>query len=253
MNECYHDKFDSQMLGRNVYKLQLRDEVADAAELRSLYAGEPAEVLFCFSEYSPRNSAALQAEGFSFISIRNTYELKLDAAQVAKLTSSTSTTPADVDLVMASDGVPELPPQDLLGLAETLGETSRYFKDTNIPRETSLKVYQAWLHNSLYNGYANDVVLAMKDSASAPEMAGIHTLKWKNGTGVVDLIGVQPRYQQHGLGRALLQAGLRTFTQHGLTCVEVVTEGENVPASRFYQKNGFLLRSVQLVWHKHLR
>ena len=246
MNECYHDKFDSQMLGRTVYKLQLRDEVADAAELRSLYAGEPADVLFCFSEYSPRNSAALQAEGFSFISIRNTYELTLDAAQIAKLAN---VTPTDVALVTASDGVPELPPQDLLGLANTLGETSRYFKDARIPRENSLKVYQTWLHNSLYNGYANDVVLAMQSG----ELAGIHTLKWKNGTGVVDLIGVQPRYQQHGMGRALLQAGLRTFAQNGLTCVEVVTEGENVPASRFYQKNGFLLRSMQLVWHKHLR
>ena len=249
MNECYHDKFDSQMLDRSVYKLQLRDEVADAAELRSLYAGEPADVLFCFSEYSPRNSAALQAEGFSFISIRNTYELTLDAAQIARLTA---TTPTDVALVMASDGVPALLPQDLLGLANTLGETSRYFKDARIPRENSLKVYQTWLHNSLYNGYANDVVLAMKGDASSCELAGIHTLKWKNGVGVVDLIGVQPRYQQHGMGRALLQAGLRRFAQNGLTCVEVVTEGENVPASRFYQKNGFLLRSVQLVWHKHL-
>ena len=249
MNECYHDKFDSQMLGRTVYKLQLRDEVADAAELRSSYAGQPADVLFCFSEYSPRNIAALQAEGFGFISIRNTYEMPLTAARVDQLTANA---PADVDLVMASAGVPELPPQDLLGLAETLGETSRYFKDARIPRENSLKVYQTWLNNSLYNGYANDVVLAMKGDSSARELAGIHTLKWKNGIGVVDLIGVQPRYQQHGMGRALLQAGLRAFAQNGATCVEVVTEGENVPASRFYQKNGFLLRSVQLVWHKHL-
>lgn len=241
-SECYHDRFDSQMLGRAVYKLQLRDEVADVAALRALYAHEPAQVIFCFSEYSPRNIAALQADGFNFISIRNVYEVSLKTSVAAAKIDS------DVALVMASAGVPELPPQDLLGLAEVLGETSRYFKDLRIPRENGLKVYQNWLHNSLYNGYANDVVLAMKSGS----LAGIHTLKWKNGKGIVDLIGVQPRHQQHGLGRALLQAGLRTFAANGIDCVEVVTEGENVPASRFYQKNGFLLRSVQLVWHKHI-
>ena len=39
--------------------------------------------------------------------------------------------------------------------------------------------------------------------------------------------------------------------ERGRREVVVTTEGENVPANRLYQKNGFLVTEVSFVFHRH--
>ncbi|NJM40545.1 MAG: GNAT family N-acetyltransferase [Anaerolineae bacterium] len=108
-------------------------------------------------------------------------------------------------------------------------------------------MYVAWLNNSVFNGYAVDSVLAFQGE----RLIGIHTVKTKQGVGIVDLIGIIPDLQNAGLGGALLKGGFDIMRAHGATRVEVVTENENIQGSRFYQKNGFRLTDMKLVWHRH--
>jgi ribosomal protein S18 acetylase RimI-like enzyme len=246
--DFYQDEFDSRMLGRSVYKLWVRQEVTHPIELEGLYAGKPVDVVFCFTAFSASNIAAMQKLSFKLVSIRNTYDLSIDSNGDANANSPGMQIPDDVVLLRSSQGIPHLHPADMTCLAEVIGATSRYFKDADIPRDLSLRLYETWLDNSLNRGYADEVILAMKGEA----LIGIHTLRIRNGVGNVDLIGVHPSYQGGGLGRALLQEGIRFFRERQLRAVHVVTEGENVSASRFYQRNGFLLRSIELVWHKHV-
>jgi ribosomal protein S18 acetylase RimI-like enzyme len=132
-------------------------------------------------------------------------------------------------------------------MAEILGRTSRYFKDKQISPKTSLQLYVTWIENSIFNGYANQCVLLMKDN----RLAGIHTMKLKNGTGVVDLIGLGKDFQNMGFGKTLLEEGIKWMQKQDVDTIEVITEAENIPATAFYQKNGFIMKDIELVYHKH--
>lgn len=77
-------------------------------------------------------------------------------------------------------------------------------------------------------------------------------------------IRVAPEARGRGVGRALLGEVERWSVDHGARCLEVETQNVNVPACRFYERNGFELRTVnrhaypelphetQLLWYKRL-
>ena len=239
--ECYRDNFDSQLLGCNAYKLWLYDPVRDEHEITACLEGKAADAVFCFTNFHHANFRALQALGFDLISVRNTYEKSIKSELVSKSDSR-----YDFELVRASAARDHIRPVDLDVLADVIGATSRYYKDARIAQDKAHAVYVTWLNNSIFNGYALDSILAFQGE----RLVGIHTVKVKNGVGVIDLIGVVPDLQNAGVGQTLLNAGIDVMREHGASKVEVTTENENVPGSRFYQKNGFRLASVMLVWHR---
>jgi ribosomal protein S18 acetylase RimI-like enzyme len=242
--ECYRDKFDSAMLGCEAWKLWLHGPV-DAAVIEALVDGAAADVVFCFTIFDHANFRALQKLGFELISLRNTYE------RATPTTTDTGIAPDGIEFTTASLARQRIRQADLVALADVLGATSRYYKDTHIPKDKSRAVYVAWLNNSLFNGYAAESMLAFQNE----RLVGVHTIKVKNDSGnkvgIVDLIGIVPDLQNAGLGSALLYAGLEVMRAHGASRIEVTTENENIQGSRFYQKHGFKLASMQLVWHGH--
>ncbi len=53
-----------------------------------------------------------------------------------------------------------------------------------------------------------------------------------------------------GLGQAFVSRSLEWFIEQGMTTAAVITAGRNVVAQRLYQKNGYMLTSTQLWFHK---
>jgi len=237
-SEFYRDKFDSQLLGCEAWKLWLYQSVTPQAIAACLQSNAAIDAVFCFTVFDHANFRALQQAGFDLISVRNTYEMGMPAPSVA-------THPA-IEITRASIARERIRQADLEVLADVIGATSRYYKDHRIERTQCHAVYTTWLNNSVFNGYAADSVLAFQGE----RLVGIHTVKVKNDVGVIDLIGVVPDLQSAGLGNALLQDGLNIMRERGATRVEVTTENENIVGSRFYQKHGFRLREMQVVWHR---
>jgi GNAT superfamily N-acetyltransferase len=78
-------------------------------------------------------------------------------------------------------------------------------------------------------------------------------------------IRVTPAWRGRGIGRSLLAECERWGIERGARWLEVETQSVNVPACRFYERNGFELRSadpqaypelpheIQLLWYKRLR
>ena len=132
-------------------------------------------------------------------------------------------------------------------MADIIGSTSRYFKDKQIPREKAMEIYVTWINNSIYNRYANESFFIMKGD----KLTGLVTLKVKDNNGCIDLIGVHNDFQGLGLGKLLLQRGIQYFVDGGAGGIFVVSEGENIPATAFYQKTGFVINKVELVYHRH--
>jgi ribosomal protein S18 acetylase RimI-like enzyme len=246
--EVVADAFDARALGGPVFKARVAEgqpfafDATTRATLGEL-AGRDAALLSVFTPCRHDVNAELQRLGFELVSVRCTYERVVGPAIALPVP------PAGVELRRLSAGAAVCRPEDRAALALLLGETSRYFKDRHIPRASALAIYEAWITNSLWHGYAAEAVLAY----AGDRLVGINTLRFHGEVGSVDLIGVQASYRNVGLGGVLLEHGFAACRERGAGRVRVVTEAENVGACRFYQRHGFLATATDLVWHGHPR
>lgn len=222
------DTFDSSTLGVSSYKLYPKVPTLPHTSGRGFYS--------CFTPCDPSMIRSLEVSGFRLISIRNIYRL------------------GDVPSEQKSVGVTIQPfarqlisKQNITELVRPIWEFSRYKRDREIPVRKSLELYQKWGENSLYGGYAQRCFLAIKSK----KYIGICTVKVRGDGAYIDLMGVVSGWQGRHIGSALLKHTISYCTKK-FKNIFVVTEGENVRANAFYQRNGFRLHDVELVYHKHI-
>ncbi len=68
--------------------------------------------------------------------------------------------------------------------------------------------------------------------------------------GYTDPIGVNPRYQNKGLGKAVVSAGMQALKRRGVTRVELGTSSDNTAMQRLAETLGFVLVSDSLWFSK---
>ena len=66
-------------------------------------------------------------------------------------------------------------------------------------------------------------------------------LRWWNQFAYVDDIVVSPEFRGVGLGRTLLERGIRWARENNFPGVMLETQHDNVPACTLYQSCGFVL------------
>jgi ribosomal protein S18 acetylase RimI-like enzyme len=230
-------EFDSQILKRNVYRFYLNEGLSGSLELPNV---ESKSLVYCFAKFSPRNFQLLFDQGFRLISIRNTYQ----SSHKKQVLTSDSIEPYRIK---SHNEVKSLTEEQVEKFAKILLLTSRYSKDEKLEPSDGLSIYKNWLNNSLFQGYADECLYI----TYLDEIIGLAALKIKDDLGIVDQIAVLSGYQRKGFGKKLLLASIEYFNKKNLKVVEIVTEGENIAANAFYQKNGFTIKDVQLVFHKH--
>jgi len=122
-----------------------------------------------------------------------------------------------------------------------------------VARETWRVTYAQSIapHNQqlvLNRSYADEALaaaLAAEDSwffvaVEGQEVLGFaQFLRRSDGHGELARIYILPAHQRRGIGRALLQAGVRAMAQQGIHQCYVSVEMDNVPAVAFYQHFGF--------------
>ena len=62
----------------------------------------------------------------------------------------------------------------------------------------------------------------------------------QNNDAEIHLLGVQLEYQQHGLGRLLVEAVINHATQHGFSKLVLWTQVSMKPAQKLYETIGFI-------------
>jgi len=232
------DDFDSNIFNKNVYKLFLKQEI-DTEDILFISDNIP-DIVFCFSIFSNRNIRILEDLGFRFISIRTSYHLEFKEKVVPKKEKN-------ITIKEFGESGESVSKDDIRQLSDIIGKKSRYFKDPDVPRQIGKRIYFEWLNNSLFKGYADTVFLLYKKK----EIAGLVSLKKQKEKGYIDLIGVKDNFQNKGFGTLLVGKAISTFIDYGINDIYVITEGENLQANYFYQKNGFRIQNVELVYHKH--
>jgi len=133
----------------------------------------------------------------------------------------------------------------LASLALQIGQYSRFHQDNHFSPETWQRLYYTWMQNSINRTIADDV-LVIRDSGL---IVALVTVRAKERTGEIGLLGVHELHRGAGLGRALVDAAMRWFLDRRLSCVRVVAQGANRPACKLYEACGFVVDSVENFYH----
>jgi GNAT superfamily N-acetyltransferase len=98
----------------------------------------------------------------------------------------------------------------------------------------------------------------------AHDTDGVHMLEGRKDLNVLWDIRIAPGFRGHGIGTDLFQKAIAWSRQRGCRAMNIETQNNNVPACRFYTRQGCVLRSikrfaypelpeeVQLIWHKEI-
>lgn len=133
---------------------------------------------------------------------------------------------------------------EIYELALNSGEYSRYKLDDRFPVECFNLLYRKWIENSIFTDYATDVLVYRINN----KPVGLMTYKNNMNISNIGIIAVNPNYQGYGIGTKLMKHYLSLLDDE-ITILDVVTQGVNIPARNFYEKNGYTITSRSYLYH----
>jgi dTDP-4-amino-4,6-dideoxy-D-galactose acyltransferase len=137
-------------------------------------------------------------------------------------------------------------PDRLYDLAIQSGHYSRFYTDPNLPKSSFEKLYRLWLERSVSRQIADEVYVYETDNI----IRGFITLGIKSGRPDIGLVAVNAEDRSLGIGALLLNAAENwAVTNAHMNEIQVVTQGQNTGACRFYEKNGYTIESVKYIYH----
>ncbi|HVA10524.1 MAG TPA: GNAT family N-acetyltransferase [Acidimicrobiales bacterium] len=214
------------------------------------------------SSYSPDSHAAL--ESWADDNAIDCLYLTLDpaASDMIHLAESSGFRLMDVRLefrqqLLASSGsssplVRSATPEDisaLAGIARCAHGQSRFFADPQFPEKRCRDFYARWICESV-RGFA-DITLLLEEVPG--RVAGYVTGHVEDDTGRIGLIAVSRDAQGKGFATQLLNSMIGRFAGMDLRAVDVATQGSNRAARALYERSGFRLEDIRLVFHRWMR
>lgn len=238
VNNLFVDRFDSELLELNVAKVvplpPVERSFFDQAE--QFFVQEKIGLVFCSVPYEVGLGLLLNEYRYYLVSSRIVYRAT---------GSSSSQNYKNDDLLVTEEFRYSESDNFLAGITSDLAAVSHYAKDPFIGLEGALKVYSQWMKNT-FSGYAQKVFVATDKQG---DCGGILSLRMVKEELFIDLLGVHSSFRNKGVASILLQQA-QIYAQSLKKMLLVATQVENIPANRFYQKNGFLVESVEHVYHK---
>ncbi len=140
-----------------------------------------------------------------------------------------------------------LPCSKLISLAFESGKYSRFRADPNITQKQFEDIYRQWMINSVNHSVADDV-LVYRDSYSQ-KILGMITVGEKNQRGDIGLLAVDPDARGKNIGTKLIHAAQQYFIKKHYHQSQVVTQQDNIPACKVYEKCGYHIEKIEYFFH----
>ena len=231
---CSYLDWDSQFFQRRIARLERTSLTKpDLDSALEWCLGERIDCLYYLAPVADFKAIHLAEEAdFHLVDIRMTLSLP---------SSNLSTFPMDSKIHLARpDDVPSL-----REIARQAYQSTRFFNDPHFSRQACEQLYMTWIEKSC-QGYAQAVLVADEDKGPV----GFTTCHLDVDHGQIGLVGIHPGYHQRGWGRKLVCAALHWFSNHLCHSVQVVTQGNNLPAQKLYAACGFSILSVECWYHR---
>jgi ribosomal protein S18 acetylase RimI-like enzyme len=120
--------------------------------------------------------------------------------------------------------------------AASRARASRAAFQTKKPWDPYLENYNNFTHSPVYDPELDVVAVDREGEIGAFAICWVDPV---SKTGVFEPVGTHPDHQRRGLGRAVLQEGLRRMAERGMRTAEVCTYNDNEAALRLYRSVGF--------------
>jgi len=137
------------------------------------------------------------------------------------------------------------PNKELLSLGLQAGIYSRFRLDWNFRNNEYEKLYTRWVTDSLSGKISFQNIVAIVDNT----VAGMVTLGEKNGHADIGLVAVEKAHSGKGIGYDMIRYADNTAFDRNFSRIDVVTQLQNHPACKLYEKCNFRLESVTNVYH----
>lgn len=135
--------------------------------------------------------------------------------------------------------------EQLYDLAIQAGKYSRFNIDKNFKSHHYEKLYREWIEQSLNKNIA-DKVFVYKNMN---EELGIITIGKKDNCAFIGLLAVDKLARNKGIATALLNCAEQYAAHENLKELQVVTQQQNLPACKLYEKNNFNAISLVNIFH----
>lgn len=224
--------FDSELFGYNIFSITLNNnDFLPAVSYCKEARAKGAKLIYIIS--SKELPVALEPEK-KLVDRKVTYEICLGK----KNNSSYSGEIKEYTLKKASKA--------LLNLSLDAGAYSRFNKDSNFKDKEYIKLYNLWIEKSVSKDIADKVLIYL----AGQNIAGFITLKvCEQRLGNIGLLSVNEAFRGQGIGQKLIKHALKDFFENGCRKVEVVTQLENQPACKLYEKCGFSQVDIKYIYH----
>lgn len=134
---------------------------------------------------------------------------------------------------------------ELEELAVQAGVHSRFKVDAQIPENKFVELYKIWMRRSITREVAKKVFVVRSEG----KIAGMVTVGEKGGRADIGLLAVDASLRGKNAGTALVRAAQNWGVREGYYSSQVVTQGDNIPACRFYEKCGYRVDKVENIHH----
>lgn len=147
----------------------------------------------------------------------------------------------DVMLYMQSE-----PNESLYKLALVSGGYSRFKLDERLSDGSYELLYRKWIEKACPQEGTNKQIFAYAPDGIAK---GMITVDYDGDKAQIGLVAVDTECQHQGIGTKIMSTLEYYLYRKGVMTIDVATQAANRDACRWYEKNGFVKKSVTPIYH----
>jgi dTDP-4-amino-4,6-dideoxy-D-galactose acyltransferase len=230
MNNLFLE-WDSLFFKKKIYQLNIENDFSEKD--KEFLSTTNADLVYIIADnMNERVDYVCRESGAKLVDQKVTYEKTLSPIPINQLSR------------LKYESIYQLTP-GLESMVYLSGKFSRFQSDEHL-QPFFRPLYLEWIQKSLTREIADDVIIAYDSSGTE---VGFFTISNKNNIGNIGLIAVHESYQGKGIGRDLLLKAEEWFIARGINKYNVVTQVNNIPACKLYEKNSCKVESLKYIYH----
>jgi dTDP-4-amino-4,6-dideoxy-D-galactose acyltransferase len=225
-------EWDSKFFGKKIAKIEFADIANNASIINTKIANSSFDLIYCFVPEKESN-------------VEDVIDCIVDATWVDGKVTFVKKVDEKLGDVNESVLSVNAMSDSLYSLAIKAGVFSRYHIDPNFEPGQYIRLYEKWIENSVNRSLAIEVFAFIESGNTL----GMITIGEKNNRADIGLLGIDSSIRRKGIASTLLKVAEQFAQKRGYKELQVVTQIQNGPACKLYEKYGFKKEAIVNIFH----
>lgn len=224
--------WDSNFFSKKIAKINFRGIIQNFESINLLLDNSPYDLVYGFAmpEEGTKDEIERIISNATFVDCKVTYVKKISK-------NDSGLNPSIRSINHIENGIYEL--------AILSGIYSRFNVDKKIKPEHFNLLYKKWIENSVNRSIADEVAVYY----DGKKPLGLITIENKGNRAAIGLLGVDISARGRGIASELIKYAEHYAAENNFEEIQVVTQQQNVPACKLYEKYGFQLFDRMNIFH----